>query len=93
MKKKMLSSSSVDIDTRNGTTCLQYNVAPEKKIGDVNNNFRGNDLVYASDPDRLLAIPVTVTIPKSNTPESELNSAHDDEKVESLESQVSKITL
>ena len=31
-------------------------------------------------------------IPKS-APETELNSARDDEKVESLESQVSKITL
>ena len=82
MEKKMLSSSSVDT---NGTTCLQYNVAPEKKIGNVDNNFREH-------PDRL-DIPITVTIPKS-TSESELNNVHDhDEKVESLESQVSKITL
>ena len=95
MKKKMLSSSRSSVDT-NGTTCLQYNVAPEteKKIGNVDNNFLGYDyLAYAADPDRL-AIPVTVTIPipKSAT-EWELNSARDDEKVESLESQVSKITL
>ena len=94
MEKKMLSSSRSSVDT-NGTTCLQYNVAPEteKKIGNVDNNFRGHDyLAYAADPDRL-AIPVTfkIPIPKSAT-EWELNS-RDDEKVESLESQVSKITL
>ena len=75
-----------------GTVLASSTIFPEKKIGNVDNNFRGNDLVYA--PDHLLAIPVTVTIPKSNTPESELNNDHDyDEKVESLESQVSKITL
>jgi hypothetical protein len=85
MEKKMLSSSSVDT---NGTTCLQYNVAPEteKKIGNVDDNS------FREHPDRL-DIPITVTIPKS-TSESELNNVHDhDEKVKSLESQVSKITL
>ena len=75
----MLSSSS-SVDT-NGT---------KKKIGNVDNNIRENDyyLAYAADPDRLaIPIPVAVTIPK-------LATVHDhDEKVESLESQVSKITL
>lgn len=58
--------------------CFQYNVTPDK-IRRAN-NFRGNDLVYA--PDRLV-IPIT-------TPKSELTN---DEKVESLQSQLSKLSL
>ena len=62
--------------------CFQYNVTPDK-IRRAN-NFRGNDLVYA--PDRLV---IPITTPKS-TPETELSN---DEKVESLQSQLSKLSL
>lgn len=62
--------------------CFQYNVTADK-IRRAN-NFRGNDLVYA--PDRLV---IPITTPKS-TPETELTN---DEKVESLQSQLSKLSL